>query len=192
MALELIRAFGGRSNIAALDACITRLRISVNDMGKVNIPKLKALSASGVLKVGNSAQAIFGPRSENLKTDMLEYLKTAGPEADEIDEGAIAEAAAVGGAGATPPPIAKDPEAGQKVRAMIAALGGPANISRVDSAALTRLRLEVIDNASVNEAALQSAGVDAVMRLPEHKYYLLVGMNADQYATEMRQQLTAK
>lgn len=191
MSLELIRAFGGRSNIAALDACITRLRVSVNDMGKVNIPKLKALGASGVLKVGNSAQAIFGPRSENLKTDMMEYLKTAGPEADELDETALAEAAAVGSA-PTPTAQSQDPEAGQKVQAMIAALGGPANISRVDAAALTRLRLEVIDDGSVNEVALQSAGVDGIMHLPDHKYHLVVGLNADQYANEMRKQLTAK
>jgi PTS system glucose-specific IIC component len=191
MALELVRAFGGRNNIASLDACITRLRISVNDMNKVNIPKLKALGASGVLKVGNSAQAIFGPRSENLKTDMIEYLKTAGPEADEVDEGALQEAIAAGGPAVEPLPVTEDPQAGEHVQALIAALGGPANISSVNAAALTRLRLELIDDGSVDETALQSAGVDGMMRLPNHTYHLLVGLRAEQYAEEMKKQLTA-
>ena len=44
--------------------------------------KLKALGAAGVVRVGNGVQAIFGPLSENMKTDMQEYLKTAGSEAD--------------------------------------------------------------------------------------------------------------
>ena len=79
---ELVLAFGGKRNIQAIDACITRLRITVADIDKANPDKLKALGAAGVVVVGNSLQAIFGPRSENLMTDMAEYLKTAGDEAE--------------------------------------------------------------------------------------------------------------
>jgi PTS system glucose-specific IIC component len=78
MAASLVAAFGGQANIASLDACITRLRISVSDMSKVDVPRLKALGATGVVVVGQSAQAIFGTRSENLKTDMEAYLKQKG------------------------------------------------------------------------------------------------------------------
>src|SRR6476660_1514161 len=85
-ALQLVRAFGGRSNIASLDACITRLRVKLADVSKANPNKLKALGAAGVVVVGDGMQAIFGTRSENLKTEMEEYLKTAGPEADEVEE----------------------------------------------------------------------------------------------------------
>ena len=81
-AKQLVLAFGGRSNIKGLDACITRLRVELNDMSKASPDKLKALGAAGVVVVGKGMQAIFGTRSENLKTDMEEYLKTAGPEAD--------------------------------------------------------------------------------------------------------------
>ena len=83
--LQLVRAFGGRSNIANLDACITRLRVKLNDVTKASPEKLKALGAAGVVVVGDGLQAIFGTQSENLKTEMQEYLKTAGPEADEIE-----------------------------------------------------------------------------------------------------------
>ncbi|MTW22117.1 PTS transporter subunit EIIC, partial [Allochromatium palmeri] len=86
-AKELVLAFGGKSNIAGLDACITRLRVEVVDIHKANPDKLKAMGAAGVVVVGNNMQAIFGPKSDNLKTDMEEYLAHAGPEA-ELPEGA--------------------------------------------------------------------------------------------------------
>lgn len=188
MARELVRAFGGRGNIENLDACITRLRITVKDMTKVSKARLKALGASGVLEVGHSAQAIFGPRSENLKTDMMEYLKNAGPEADEAyaavpeeQEAAMSEAAAA--------LAERDPEAPAKVHNMIAALGGRGNIRRVEDVALTRLRVEVADSNAVNEDGLRTAGVDGFLRLPGGKLHLIVGLGADQYAAEMQEQL---
>jgi hypothetical protein len=59
--------------------------VSLADVSKANPNKLKALGAAGVVVVGDGMQAIFGTRSENLKTEMEEYLKTAGPEADEVE-----------------------------------------------------------------------------------------------------------
>lgn len=76
MAGNLVEAFGGRSNLTSMDACITRLRISVSDVSKVDQARLKGLGAAGVVVVGNNVQAIFGPKSENLKTDMEIYLKS--------------------------------------------------------------------------------------------------------------------
>ncbi len=189
MARELVRAFGGRNNIATLDACITRLRITVNDTKQVNKARLKALGASGVLEVGNSAQAIFGPRSENLKTDMIEYLRNAGSEADEAYQPDPAEVAAEAAAVAPVAGPEVDPEAPAKVKAMIAALGGMGNIRRVDDVALTRLRIEVAESERVDEEALRAAGAEGILRLPGGKLHLIVGLGADQYAAEMKGQL---
>jgi PTS system glucose-specific IIC component len=186
-ALQLVRAFGGRSNILNLDACITRLRIKLGDVTKASPEKLKALGASGVVVVGNGVQAIFGTQSENLKTDMLEYLKSAGPEADEVESPSPVSAPAP--AGLSPP--LRDPDAARKASAYIAALGGKANVVRVDACAQTRLRLVVRDTARVREALLQSEGVAAVVTLDQGTLHLLVGLNADQYAAEMRGQLAA-
>lgn len=187
MARELVWAFGGRSNIASLDACITRLRIGVSDMSKVNIARLKALGASGVLQIGNNAQAIFGPKSENLKTDMVEYLQTAGDEADRVPEMAAGESMAA------PPPamaaIAADPQAAAKAQQIIAALGGANNVRALDPIALTRLRIEIADPAQVNDAALSEAGVQAAMRVEDRILHLVVGLNAKQYASEINQRL---
>jgi len=84
-ALQIVRALGGRSNIVNLDACITRLRVKLKDSSKVSADKLKALGAAGVVMVGDGVQAIFGTRSDVLKTEIGDYLKTAGPEADEVE-----------------------------------------------------------------------------------------------------------
>ncbi|HSC80750.1 MAG TPA: PTS glucose transporter subunit IIBC, partial [Chitinolyticbacter sp.] len=57
---ELVAAFGGADNIQSLDACITRLRIAVADIDKVDQARLKAMGAAGVMVVGNGVQAVFG------------------------------------------------------------------------------------------------------------------------------------
>jgi len=165
------------------------LRITVNDKSKVSKARLKALGASGVLEVGDSVQAIFGPRSENLKTDMSDYLKGAGTEADEPYRADPAEVAAAEAEAATMPKIQRDPEATRKMQAAIAALGGSSNIQEVDEIALTRIRLQLANETAVDEEALQRAGVDGVMHLPGNILHLLVGLNADQYADEMKKQL---
>jgi glucose-like phosphotransferase system IIB component len=71
-AAKVLAAFGGFENITSVDACITRLRISVNDKSKVDKAKLKSLGAAGVLEVGDNMQAIFGTRAETLKGEILD------------------------------------------------------------------------------------------------------------------------
>jgi PTS system glucose-specific IIC component len=73
---EIVSAFGGAANLTSLDACITRLRVTVVDAAKVNPERLKELGAAGVLVMGDAVQAVFGPVSENLKTDIQAFLKT--------------------------------------------------------------------------------------------------------------------
>ena len=187
-ALQLVRAFGGRSNIVSLDACITRLRVKLADVTKASVDKLKALGATGVVVVGDGMQAIFGTRSENLKTEMQDYLKTAGPEADEIEPESPVKAPA------PPPgfePRLRDPDAARKAVAYVAALGGKGNIVRVDACAETRLRIVLRDEKQISETALKTEGVAAVVKLPNNVCHLLAGLNADQYAAEMRAQLAA-
>ncbi|HPX60631.1 MAG TPA: PTS glucose transporter subunit IIBC [Deltaproteobacteria bacterium] len=187
-ARQLVLAFGGRSNIASLDACITRLRVELNDVSRASAPALKALGAAGVVVVGNGVQAIFGTRSENLKTDMEEYLKTAGPEADEAPAPSPVAPAAEPGLS----PRLRDPLAAEKAQQIIAALGGGKNIMRVDACAATRLRLELGSTDMISDQGLESAGVSGIMRISESVVHLVVGLNADQYAAEMQGQLVAE
>ncbi len=76
MAEQLVLAFGGKANIASLDACITRLRVGVKDVAKVDQAKLKQLGAAGVVVAGSGIQAIFGTKSDNLKTDMDIWMQS--------------------------------------------------------------------------------------------------------------------
>ena len=75
LALKLIEAFGGKENIKSLDACITRLRISVNNPDNVDKEKIKSHGATAVVVVGQNMQAIFGPQSDNIRTEMQEAMK---------------------------------------------------------------------------------------------------------------------
>lgn len=71
---NILEAFGGQENISSLDACITRLRIQVKEPKNVNKDRLKSLGASGVLEVGNNVQAIFGTRSDTIKSQMQDII----------------------------------------------------------------------------------------------------------------------
>jgi PTS system glucose-specific IIC component len=185
---ELVHAFGGRSNITSLDACITRLRISVKDPARVDEAKLKALGAAGVMRVGNGVQAIFGPLSENLKTDMQEYLKTAGSDADLAPAGTpVTPGEPVASAGATAAAVlagsaqssAQQIARAEKIRA---ALGGAGNIIKLDALAATRLRVELSDVSRIDAAALKAAGVPATQALKNGAIDLLVGLGAENLA----------
>jgi glucose PTS system EIICB or EIICBA component len=132
--LQIVRALGERSNIVSLDACITLLRVKLKDSSKVSADKLKALGAAGIVMVGDGIQAIFGTRSDVLKTEIGEYLKTAGSEADEVEAPSPVKAPAQAGI----QPKLRDPLAAEKARSLIKALGGKANIQRVDACAETR------------------------------------------------------
>src|SRR5699024_6306203 len=71
---SVLEAMGGQDNIKHLDACITRLRVEVQDKDQVDKSELKSLGASGVLEVGNNIQAIFGPKSDQIKHDMARII----------------------------------------------------------------------------------------------------------------------
>lgn len=71
---SVLAALGGEKNINHIDACITRLRVGVKDKAQVNHDELKFLGARGVLDVGNGIQAIFGPKAEILKNQIVEII----------------------------------------------------------------------------------------------------------------------
>ncbi|MUK88634.1 PTS glucose transporter subunit IICBA [Ornithinibacillus sp. L9] len=78
---EVLESLGGKENITHLDACITRLRVSVNDKNNVDKNRLKKLGASGVMEVGNNIQAIFGPQSDSIKGQIQDIISGKTPRA---------------------------------------------------------------------------------------------------------------
>lgn len=72
---RIIALLGGRENIVLVDACMTRLRVTVNDVEKVaDVAEWKAEGAMGLIKKGNGIQAIYGPKADVLKSDINDIL----------------------------------------------------------------------------------------------------------------------
>lgn len=74
LAGEILLALGGPKNIKYLEACITRLRIVVNNQKKVDEEKLRKLGATAIMKIGDSIQAIFGPQSDLLRDQIKDLI----------------------------------------------------------------------------------------------------------------------
>ncbi len=181
---QLVAAFGGAANIESLDACITRLRIQVASIAAVDKARLKDLGAAGTVVVGQSVQAIFGTQSENLKTDMEEYLAAGGTGEEVTTAGeATGDAAGAVDSPQIPGPSLSGPTVDP--RGLLSALGGASNITELSACAATRLRIIVKNKGDLDRDALEQAGVLAVVPLGEKLYHLIVGWHADALAAEL-------
>lgn len=73
-AYMILEGLGGKDNIADLDCCATRLRVTVKDAEKVTDATLKRSGASGVIKKGNGIQVIYGPKVTVIKSQIEDIL----------------------------------------------------------------------------------------------------------------------
>lgn len=69
-AKSILRGLGGKENIRDIDACATRLRVSVNTAEKVQKEHLENTGARGVIVNGNGVQIIYGPEVTNIKNEV--------------------------------------------------------------------------------------------------------------------------
>ena len=73
--INSINLLGGRANIVDVDACMTRLRVTVKDAEKVGTEEQwKAEGAMGLVMKGQGVQAIYGPKADVLKSDIQDVL----------------------------------------------------------------------------------------------------------------------
>ncbi|MCX4160518.1 MULTISPECIES: N-acetylglucosamine-specific PTS transporter subunit IIBC [Paraburkholderia] len=188
-AARYIAALGGAANLTLVDACTTRLRLSVVDPAQVSEPELKTIGARGVLKRGgNSVQVIIGPEADIIADEIRATLAQGGGAADLGAQPASAAATAAATRAPAVPvvpaatgsgPLDPDPTR------WLAVFGGATNIVSLDAVAATRLRIVVRDPSSVDRqrlAALDVAWVSA------DTFHIVVGDAAQRYA----QQLTAR
>ncbi|MDG3088710.1 N-acetylglucosamine-specific PTS transporter subunit IIBC [Vibrio hannami] len=71
LAKQYLEVLGGHENLENIDACITRLRLTVKNIEVIDESKLKALGAMGVVKLGeNNLQVILGPLAEIIAGEM--------------------------------------------------------------------------------------------------------------------------
>jgi PTS system N-acetylglucosamine-specific IIC component len=175
-AQSYLAALGGAANIVSLDACATRLRLTVANQSAVDAAALKRLGAAGMVRPGpNALQVVVGPVADQLAGEMRPLLRAAGAAtraAPASPPGAgpgVAPASAAAGSAATPLPDAA---------ALLAALGGRANVKAVEAAA-GRLRVSVSDAALVDATAVRALGLRGVARAAPGVVHVLMGPGAD-------------
>ncbi|MDR1871863.1 MAG: PTS glucose transporter subunit IIBC [Deltaproteobacteria bacterium] len=183
MPRELVLAFGGRSNITNMNACITRLRVSVSDPDKVNPDLLKALGAAGVLEAGQAIQAIFGARAGNLKSDIDAYLQQAGEEAELSEEKvqALIAAKKAREAEALKDKIVIPPASNSEKEAVFAALGGRDNILALKPGGQTRLLAKLVNPELASEAEAKNSNLALFRPHKGEEIHLIVGLNPERY-----------
>lgn len=73
----ILEGLGGRDNIATLDCCATRLRITLKDASLASEELLRQSGAAGVLRRGNSLQVVYGPQVSVIKSELEDYMGTS-------------------------------------------------------------------------------------------------------------------
>jgi PTS system glucose-specific IIC component len=184
MAAGLVAAFGGRDNITNLDACFTRLRVKVADITKVHQDQLKALGASGVVVIGDGVQAIFGPRSENLKTNIQEYIQGGGGNAAVASQ-SVAPVKAKS-TSTTTPKLKLAPLKSISAEKVLLALGGAGNIADIQSVASTRIRIQVKDTNRLDAQLLAAQESGGLQVYKGGIIHWLAGFDSAQLAKQLK------
>jgi PTS system N-acetylglucosamine-specific IIC component len=194
-ALAYIKALGGASNIASLDACTTRLRLVMVDQSRVDEAALKRLGARGMIKPSATAlQVVVGAEADQVAGEMRIALRsaataTAVPGARGAAESAADSAASLAGgtpgqnANSVPPPIPTS-----TLSALLSALGGRTNIRTIETAS-TRLRINIVDPKAVNESAITALGLRGIANAAPNWLHVIVGPQAASAGVTLRELL---
>ena len=189
-----IAALGGSANLKSVDACTTRLRLIVASQSAVDTDALRRLGARGVVRPSAEAlQVVVGTTADQLAGEMRAALQ--GRELAGAGDVAAARASA------SPSPPLPDSRAitaqmsGQTwsgdARALLAALGGGANVHSVATAA-SRLRIGLEDATRLDRAALGALGLRGVALPRPDCVHLIVGPQAEAAAAALRQLLNTR
>jgi PTS system N-acetylglucosamine-specific IIC component len=139
-----VAALGGAANLTSIDACTTRLRLTIRDPAKVDEPRLRRLGARGFVRPApGGLQIVLGPVADMVAVEMR---RAAGP----LDTAPLLDAV-----GSAPAAVDATLAAG-----WLAALGGRHNLVEI-AANPSRLMLRVADASLVDAAALRRLGVVA-------------------------------
>jgi PTS system N-acetylglucosamine-specific IIC component len=153
-----IGALGGAANLVSVDACTTRLRLVVADQTRVDELALKALGARGLVRPSErDLQVVLGPIADDVAREMREALGAA-------------PAPSPAAPSPVPAPAATQPDL---AAAVLAALGGGANLRNVEAAA-NRLLFSVVDAGRIDLEALKRLGARGLARLAPDRAQLIL------------------
>ncbi|MDE1148604.1 MAG: N-acetylglucosamine-specific PTS transporter subunit IIBC [Azospirillaceae bacterium] len=170
-------ALGGVANIRTVDACTTRLRLVLADNRAVDERTLSALGSRGVVRPNATAlQVVLGPIADQVAGEIRQALKLP----------PVGSAVAVT---ITEPLVAAPSSPLPDLAAVLAALGGAANLRAVEARA-TRLLLGVADDAGVDEGRLAALGLRGVARPGPARLHLLLATPAAPLADALSQAIS--
>ncbi|HVO00147.1 MAG TPA: N-acetylglucosamine-specific PTS transporter subunit IIBC [Steroidobacteraceae bacterium] len=165
----LVRALGGAANLASIDACTTRLRLTVVDGARVDAAALAQLGALGVVRPSpNAVQVVLGPIADQVAGEMRAYLRDG--------------VAVVAGPGAAPAPL--------DFAALLAALGGAGNITAVEARA-GRVLVRVAQARCIDMPTLEALVARGAVTTPAGVVHLLLGAQAEAVAAGLQSARTA-
>jgi PTS system N-acetylglucosamine-specific IIC component len=178
-ALAFIAALGGTANLTSVDACTTRLRLTLGDPARAQEAVLKRLGARGVVRPGgNALQVIVGPIADQLAGQIRAQVR-AQPATGVVFALQVA---------ANRPPDAEQ-AAWPGAPALLAALGGAGNVRSVSSNG-SRLRLQVAEPTQLNLQALYGLGTRGLATPGPGCVHLIVGPEAPQAAASLTRLLS--
>ena len=156
-----IEALGGRANIISLDACTTRLRLTLADQSVVQAGALTRLGARGLVRPSaDTLQVVVGAIADQIATEMKLALRAAGA------------------APTSAPPTTA-------IAALLTALGGRTNVRSVEASS-SRLRIHIADAGAVNRAAIGSLGLRGLALPNPHWVHVIIGPAAPEASRALR------
>ncbi|WP_051087855.1 N-acetylglucosamine-specific PTS transporter subunit IIBC [Endozoicomonas elysicola] len=185
-ARQFTKAIGGLDNVTNIDACITRLRLTLKDPSVADESVIKALGASGMIRVGEkNLQIILGPQAEIIAGEMKKIAATEDLSTIQLP-GQAQEVAATVSHGTVKKEVEVKPlDNALFARQCLKVLGGHQNVTQID-ACITRLRLTLKDASSVSDDSIKALGATAVVRVGEKNLQIVVGPQAEMIADEMK------
>jgi len=185
-ARAMIAALGGPKNLRAVDACTTRLRLTVADQSAVDEAALRALGARGVVRPSADAlQVVLGPIADQVAGELRAALRDGGTPAAR----STPSAGVSGVAGATPGAGEALSAGGAELASrMLAALGGIGNVAALDASG-TRILATLRDDTLAREEDLRALGLRGIARPAPRSVHLLVGSEIAPVLGELRRRL---
>ena len=145
----MIAALGGSANLTAIDACTTRLRLTVANQDAVDEPALRRLGARGLIRPSaNTLQVVLGPIADQVAGELRAFVRGADANVDQAFAARLLQA-----------------------------LGGRTNVVDV-AAASTRLLVTLREDSALDESALRSLDLRGMARPAPRRLHLLVGPQA--------------
>ena len=158
-AAKYLVALGGAQNLLTIDACMTRLRLSIASRDVVDEAALKALGAAGMIyPTSDTMQVVVGLRADAIAAELRRVAEAPAPqpitrtvESDRIGEQSLAE---------------------DEFQMLLQALGGIDNVISVDARG-TRLKIRVQDAGLVDDVRIAGSGLRGAAVIDENLVHVL-------------------